>query len=417
MTGATYVTIPFCTASTPLFVGTAVNGCSIDRASEVTSKSYAAYAQGTWNATEQLHLTLGARYTSDKKRGVLHFFNNLNYDTATPAQLAANGYTPLDKKWNRFNPMATIAYDVSDDVHVYAKYATGYRAGGASSRTPNYLAFDPEDLKSYEVGFKSDFWDKRARFNLAAYMMDRKDSQEDLSFITFANSSNVNVLRAINAPGTTKIKGIEADFTLRPVTGLTLGASYAYTHTKVPLIPVSFTVGGVTSTVNQRFYIPFTPRNAASGSIDYELPVGGNNTKVRFHMDGNYAQATQAFDQFATKADSSFIVNARIAVADIAMSDNGQKLTVGVWARNLFNEQYVFRRDPVEQPAGRADHQPGERPDRQRAGRLRQLQRAAHLRPGRFAPVLSRRIVCTAWPVACSQAGGRLRAVRAWRTR
>jgi iron complex outermembrane receptor protein len=98
--------------------------------------------------------------------------------------------------------------------------------------------------------------------------------------------------------------------------------------------------------VLQRFYIPFTPRNAASGSIDYELPVGGGDTTVRLHVDGNYSQATQAFDQFATKADSSFIVNARLALADIAMSNAGQKLTVALWGRNIFNEQYVFRRDP-----------------------------------------------------------------------
>ena len=53
--------------------------------------------------------------------------------TAT-VRTAAAGYTPLDKTWNRFNPMATIAYDVTDTTHVYAKYATGYRSGGASSR-------------------------------------------------------------------------------------------------------------------------------------------------------------------------------------------------------------------------------------------------------------------------------------------
>jgi iron complex outermembrane receptor protein len=323
-------------------------GCrSIDRASEVWSKSYAAYGQLTWNATDQLHVTVGARYTIDKKRGVLHFFRNLNYDTATSAQLAANRYAPLDKKWERFNPMATLAYDVTNDVHVYAKYATGYRAGGASSRTPNYQAFDPEDVKSYEVGFKADFWDRRARLNLAAYIMDRKDSQIDISFIDFDRGTSVNVLRTINAQGTTKIRGIEADLTLKPVEGLTLNASYAFTHTKIPLVPITFTVGSVTSApFLQQFYIPFTPRNAASGSIDYELPVGGAGTAVRFHVDGNYSEATQAFDQFSTKADASFLVNARLSLADIPMGDGGQKLTVAAWARNVFDTQYVFRRDP-----------------------------------------------------------------------
>lgn len=323
-------------------------GCrSTDRASEVWSKSYAAYGQATWHATDQLHLTVGARYTEDKKRGVLHFFRNLDYALpANAAAVAANGYVPLDKKWHRFNPMATVAYDVSDDVHLYAKYATGYRAGGASSRTANYQAFDPEDVKSYEVGLKTEFLDRRARLNLAAYVMDRKDSQIDISFIQFAGGSSVNVLRTINADGTTKIRGIEADLTLTPMTGLTLNASYAYTYSKIPLVPITFTAGGVTSQpVLQQFYIPFTPRNAASGSIDYAVPMGGE-TALKLHLDANYSQATQAFDQFETKADASFIVNARVALADVNMGHGSSKLTVAAWARNLFNEQHIFRRDP-----------------------------------------------------------------------
>jgi iron complex outermembrane receptor protein len=319
-------------------------GCrSIDRASEVWSKSYSAYGQLTYNATEQLHLTVGGRYTHDKKRGVLHYSRNVNYDVNTAAATAA-GYQPLDESWNRFNPMVTLAYDATDDLHVYAKYATGYRAGGASSRTANYQAFDPEDVKSYEIGLKSDFWDHRARLNLAGYIMDRKDSQVDISSIQSFNGSNFNNLVTINAPGTTKIRGIEADLTLNPVAGLTLNASYAYTYTKIPLVPITYTAGGLSTTVDQRFYIVFTPRNAASGSIDYALPIGANDTTLKFHFDGNYSQATQAFDQFATKNDASLIFNGRISLADIGVGD--RKLTLSVWGRNLFNEQYVFRRDP-----------------------------------------------------------------------
>ena len=84
---------------------------------------------------------------------------------------------------------------------------------------------------------------------------------------------------------------------------------------------------------------------AASGSIDYALPIG-ETSKLTFHLDGNYAQATQAFDQFGTKADSSLIFNGRVALGDIRMGPNGQALTVALWGRNLFDEQYVYRRDP-----------------------------------------------------------------------
>jgi iron complex outermembrane receptor protein len=321
-------------------------GCrSIDRASEVWSKSYAGYGQATWNATDAIHLTLGARYTHDRKRGVLHFSRNIDYDT-NAGVATANGYQPLARTWNRFNPMVTLAFDATPDLHFYAKYSTGYRAGGASSRTANYQPFNPEDVKAYEIGFKSDFWRHRGRLNVAAYVMDRKNSQVDISSIQPTATGSFNNLVTINAPGTTKIRGVEADLTLHPTEGLTLSASYAYTYTMIPPVLITATAGGATSQVYQDFYILFTPRNAASGAIDYSLPAGGAGTAVRFHLDANYSQATQAFDQFATRNDASFIVNGRVALADIRVGGGGRKLALSLWARNLFDRQYVYRRDP-----------------------------------------------------------------------
>jgi iron complex outermembrane recepter protein len=352
VTGATYAPIPFCTGAPNPELGPAVQGCSIDRASRVRSRSYAAYGQLTWNATDQFSITVGGRYTKDKKEGELIFSRGVDY-RLNPAVAATNGYTPLDKSWSRFNPLITIAYKPNDDLNVYAKYSTGYRAGGASSRTSDYRAFDPEDVKSYEIGLKADFWDRRARFNLAAYMMDRKGSQVDLSTIQPTATGNFNNLVTFNAPGTTKIRGIEADLTLRPVDGLTLGASYAYTYTDIPLVPVTyreFTAAGAptgsSTTTPQKFFVVYTPRNAASGSIDYVLPLGNSDMTIKFHLDANYGQATQSFDQFAVKADESFIVNGRVSVLDIPLGGRSTKLNIGLWGRNLFDNQLVYRRDP-----------------------------------------------------------------------
>ncbi|MBC7505917.1 MAG: TonB-dependent receptor, partial [Sandarakinorhabdus sp.] len=326
-------------------------GCrSIDRASAVRSRSYAAYGQATWHATDALSVIVGGRYTEDKKQGRLLLSRNVNY-AANPIIAATNGYKPLDEKWSRFNPMATVAYQASDDIYLYAKYATGYRAGGASSRTANYQAFNPEDVKSYEIGLKTDLFDHHARFNLVGYMMDRKDSQVDISSVQFTATGNFNNLVTINAPGNTKIRGVEADLTVQPFEGLTLNAAYTYTYTRIP--PVLITASAVSGTppvttstsVLQQFYIVYTPRNAASGAIDYSLPVGSGDTALRFHLDAAYSQATQAFDQFATKNDASFLVNGRISLTEIKMGE-GQKLNISLWARNLFNEQFLFRRDP-----------------------------------------------------------------------
>jgi len=72
---------------------------------------------------------------------------------------------------------------------------------------------------------------------------------------------------------------------------------------------------------------------AASGAIDYVVPISGD-IRLKFPLNANHAQATQGFDQFATKADFSFIVNGRINLSDVPLgSAGGPKLTVGQWVR------------------------------------------------------------------------------------
>jgi iron complex outermembrane receptor protein len=109
---------------------------SIDRASVANSKSYAAIRRSP--EPTEASTSRSAAATPMTSKGTLVTFRN-----------AANGNT-LDKTWDKFNPMATLAYDVNNDLHVYAKYATGYRAGGASSRSPTYRGFDPETVTSLQ---------------------------------------------------------------------------------------------------------------------------------------------------------------------------------------------------------------------------------------------------------------------------
>lgn len=312
------------------------------RASIAFAKSYAVYGQGTYTPDwfDKAHLTIGGRVTRDDKNGRLFTVNG-----------APSNFT-FNQSNKRFDPLITLALDASDDLNVYAKYATGYRAGGASSRSLSYRAFGPESVKSYEIGAKTEFFDRKVRLNLAAYIMDRKDSQVDFNFfIPQPNGTVRNTLETVNALGTTKIKGIEADLTLRPTDGLSFGLSYAFTDTKVP--PAQNTVQealnasltpAITTPVFQDVFIVYTPKHALSGSVDYAFPVGGAGTQIKLHLDGNYSSSAYTFDAEAVKNDKSFIVNGRLSLADIPMSDNGQKLVISAWARNLLNESHIYRR-------------------------------------------------------------------------
>jgi iron complex outermembrane receptor protein len=92
-------------------------------------------------------------------------------------------------------------------------------------------------------------------------------------------------------------------------------------------------------------YVVYTPKNAASAFADYEVPVGGAGARARLHLDANYASSQYSFQARSTKTDASFIVNGRLALADIDMGQGGkQKLTLSVWTRNMFNESHIYRR-------------------------------------------------------------------------
>ncbi|HBI19349.1 MAG TPA: TonB-dependent receptor, partial [Brevundimonas sp.] len=258
---------------------------SMDRKSTAHSESKAIYGQATWTpaSMDALHLTVGGRYTWDDKDGVLELVNN-----DLPIVNGVKGVLRFNSKVDRFDPLVTLAYDVTDSINVYGKYSTGYRAGGASSRSLTYRSFDPEEVKAYELGLKSDLFDRRVRLNAAIYAMNRTDSQIDFSLVTVQGASTRNTLETINAPGTTKIRGLELEGQFRATDNLTLSASYAYTDAKVPDTVNPF--NGQT----QKVFIAYTPENAASFAADWNSPFMGATLKA--HVDANYADANHSFE-------------------------------------------------------------------------------------------------------------------------
>ena len=302
------------------------------RASRAKAESYSGFGSVTWTPTfvDNFHLTAGGRYTQDKRDGVLYTVVN------KPTNFA------FKFENSRFDPMVTLAYDATPDINLYATYATGFRAGGANDRSQTFNSFGPEEVKSYEIGAKSDLFDRRVRLNVAGYIMDRTGTQTDFDNVDTNPASptfNLHTEETRNAPGTSKIRGAEAELTLRVTDELTLGASYAYTDVKVPATPNPF-LGNVLFPV----FVVFTPPNAASTFVDYELPLGSGGMSARFHLDANYADATYSFQAEPVKTDSSFIVNGRVGLSDIPVGSFGQTLTLSVWVRNMFDETHIYRR-------------------------------------------------------------------------
>lgn len=299
---------------------------SVDRGSRATSESTGVFGQVTYTNENlpTVHFTVGGRQTQDDKVGRLYKVKGLDAEW------------DMNLSTSRFNPLAIVAWDASEDVNVYAKYATGYRSGGASSRSLSFNEFGPEDVDSYELGFK--YEGNAARLNLSAYTMDRTGSQIDFSQVNFdpITQSTRNTLETLNAPGVTKINGLEVDGQIAITDELQLRAAYTYTSTDVP------------DTVNpfngelQPVFIVFTPENVFNVGADYTKYF--KKFVLNGHFDVSKTDAANAFSEYTLKNDAHTIANASLAIEDIQIG-NGSGW-IQLWTRNLTDEAYVYRRDP-----------------------------------------------------------------------
>ncbi|MEI9890067.1 MAG: TonB-dependent receptor [Caulobacteraceae bacterium] len=358
----------------------------ITRASHADAESYAVYGQGVYTPAplDKLHLTLGGRFTNDKRNGLLYVVN----------AKATNFAFTYNK--SRFDPLANIAYDLTDTVNVYAKYSTGYRAGGANDRSQTFIPFNAEEVKSYEIGMKGDFLDHSLRINLAAYAMDRTNSQIDFDNVDTTPGSptqGAHTEETRNAAGVSQIRGFEADVTGRVSDAVTLGVSYAYTSVKIPSAPFPFP-GNAAVPLGTPFpvHVVYTPPNAASAFIDYRVPV--RSMTFRAHLDANYADPQYAFQRRVRRR-----VADRVADPERGGED-GLELRRQRQRGPRQHQHGRVDRDPVPvepQPAGRDAHLPhlGGQPRHHR--RLRQLQPAAHLRHRTEPRVLAADVA----PVGC----------------
>ncbi|MGZ3363775.1 MAG: TonB-dependent receptor domain-containing protein, partial [Caulobacteraceae bacterium] len=199
--------------------------------------------------------------------------------------------------------------------------------------------------------------DRRLRLNLAAYAMNRSNTQIDFDNVDTTLGSptiGAHTEETRNAPGVSQIRGFEAEVTGRITDEVTAGVSYSYTSVKIPAAPFPFP-GNSAVPLGTPFpvQVVYTPPNAVSGFIDYKAPMGKMMFKA--HVDANYADAQYAFQSefadvsptgsqiksVAVKTGSSFIVNSSVALADIVMG--GSNATLSLWARNLFDETHIYR--------------------------------------------------------------------------
>ncbi|MBU1376490.1 MAG: TonB-dependent receptor [Alphaproteobacteria bacterium] len=197
------------------------------------NRDLAAFAQVGFKITDDLKLEVGARYTKDKKYGfqrgiIVATGDRLNpNDTAPLTPLTTNFATAYGDSWNRLTPQATLRWTPNDASMAYATVSRGFKGGGFQNSASNAFAaqtpYDPETVTNYELGYKTELFDRRVRWNTAVFYMEYKNLQVQQTLA----SCLCNVIS--NAPGAT-IKGVETDFQFAPTSWLRAWASGSYVH-------------------------------------------------------------------------------------------------------------------------------------------------------------------------------------------
>lgn len=197
--------------------------------SKDSDESIAPYAQATYEFLPDTKLTLGGRYTLETRK--------INGFVLVNGVEVADRRGSLSQTFKEPTWRIALDHEFSDDILVYGSVSKGFNAGfynqtnvaGFGNETQNPRV-KPEFLTSYEIGAKTDLFDRRLRFNIAAFLYDYKDFQQQIY--------DQGAVKTINA-GSAKMKGIDLEITARPIPSLTLSLSGTYLDTKYKSYPLA----------------------------------------------------------------------------------------------------------------------------------------------------------------------------------
>lgn len=195
-------------------------GVRSDRLNELGTKSGAAYLNVTFKATDALSMTLGGRYTSEKRP--------LNTTLRSLPTLAV--VTPRfgdSKKFSDFSPKIEIDYKLSPDAFFYVSASKGFKSGGFNNQASDasqLVAYDAETAWSYELGAKLQMFDRRVTLNTALFYMDYKDLQLNVN-----RTVNNVVLTTVSNAGRAKIGGVEVEGSVLLTDNFNIFGNFSYT--------------------------------------------------------------------------------------------------------------------------------------------------------------------------------------------
>lgn len=308
----------------------------------VDTKAWSLFADLTYDATEDLSLSLGGRYTNDKREADIFRAQYLGgnspfFGNADAIQIAVNSDFEAERTFKDFSPRIALDYKLNEDSLVYASYSRGFKAGSFDPRGANLASpevengFDAETLDSFEVGLKSTWWDGRARTNIAVFYSNYKDMQipGSLPVDTDGDGTNDSFVGTVTNAGKAEIKGIEFEGNFLLSESLTLQTALNFLDAEIK----EWLLNG--ENVADQREVQNTPEFMAYAGLTYMVPLSSGSLA----LNGNWSHKSSIV-QFETPVpeidqDAYSIVNASV----VWTSEDG-KYRFGVYGRNLFDKQY-----------------------------------------------------------------------------
>jgi iron complex outermembrane receptor protein len=307
------------------------DGASIFRFDQTTN-SYAGFAQATFEILPKLEFTAGGRYTKDE-RSARYDLDNYN---ATMAVVRSAEHTLLDYKDERFTYRLNLSYKPTSQLMLFGTYSTGYKAGAFNNATGTPALgqrrlVGPEEVKNYEIGFRSEWFDRSLTINATAYRVDVKG---------FQDRGYDGISSVIRNAGDLRQQGFEADINWRATRGLSFSGGVQYLDSRFTDYPAAPGLPGFGGTQNLTGKSPtFAPEWQGNVAVDLKGELGSSGWKYKLHSDVAFQSDANVG---LTNDNNPQTVQAGYALvgAQASITLPGDRLTLSIYGQNLTAQNY-----------------------------------------------------------------------------
>jgi len=318
------------------------------------TEDFGAFTHNTLYLTDDLTLTLGARWTRERRDNKAPFaFEVESFGMITP--LAAE-FTSSENKYIEWTGTAKLAYQIAEEQLVYGTVDLGGRGGGQGldlqATTPdNMEVYEPEDATSIELGYKSTLNNGRLRFNAALYYQTYTDYQIQREAIIndpFQELSNFTVIQ--NADRVIA-QGIELDLTYLVSEGFQTNLSVSYNDTKFDDFKDAVCNEGDPQDlgVGEFFTCDLSGQRVGGDAGNWSVVASANfltpipNSGFEWYVDALMNFTSERVSSITDKKTSSY------ATFDLFTGVRGGPWDVKLWAKNIFNKEAIEQSDRTEQ--------------------------------------------------------------------